>query len=93
VNPGWKQIVDTLLVTVACCGVSTATFGRFMKKKRADIPLRLALVLASFVVMLYPDGSVALAAAVIVLPVMVWGVFRHRLIAPPKSGLQSQPAG
>jgi TRAP-type uncharacterized transport system fused permease subunit len=92
VNPGWPQVADTLLVTISTCGIATATFGRFMRKKRADIPIRVALVLASFVVMLYPEGNVALGAAVIVLPALIWGVFRHRLIAPPKSGLQSQPA-
>jgi len=92
VNPGWPQVADTLLVAISTCGIATATFGRFMRKKRADIPIRVALVLASFVVMLYPDGNVALAAAVIVLPATIWGVFRHRLIAPPKSVPQSQPA-
>ena len=55
--------------------------------------LRAALALISFVVMFHPNGNAALAAAVIVLPATVWGVFRHRLIAPPKGGLQSQPVG
>jgi TRAP transporter 4TM/12TM fusion protein len=93
VNPGWRQIADTLLVAVATCGISSAMLGRFMRKKGADILIRVALALASVVVMFYPDGSVALSAAVIVLPATVWGVFRHRLIAPPKSVLQSEPIG
>jgi hypothetical protein len=91
VNPGWRQIADTLLVTVSTCGISTAMFGRFMREKGADILIRVALALASVVVMFHPDGSVALGAAVIVLPATVWGVFRHRRIASPKSGLASQP--
>ena len=55
---------------------------------------RAALALASFVVMFHPDGAVSLAMAVIVLPATVYGVRRHRLIAPPKSGsgLSLQPA-
>ena len=31
--------------------------------------------------------------AVIVVPATLYGVIRHRKIAPPKDGLQSQPAG
>jgi hypothetical protein len=31
--------------------------------------------------------------AVIVLPATVYGVKRHRMIAPPKNGLQPQPVG
>jgi TRAP-type uncharacterized transport system fused permease subunit len=88
VNPGWRQIADTLLVTVSTCGISTAMLGRFMREKGTDILIRVALALVSVVVMFYPDGNVATAAAVIVLLATVWGVFRHRRIAPPKSGLQ-----
>jgi len=93
VNPGWPQVADTLLVAVACSGIATATFGRFKENKGADILLRAGLAFMSIVVMFHPDGNMALAAAVIVLPATVWGVFCHRLIAPPKSGVESQPAG
>jgi len=93
VNPGWPQVADTLLVAVSTCGISTAMFARFMKKRGTDTFIRAALALISFVVMFHPNGNVALAAAVIVLPATIWGVFRHRLIAPPKGGVVSQPAG
>jgi TRAP-type uncharacterized transport system fused permease subunit len=91
VNPGWRQIADTLLVTVSTCGISAAMLGRFMREKGADILIRVALALVSLVVMFHPDGNVATAAAVIVLLATVWGVFRHRRIAPPKSEGQLQP--
>jgi hypothetical protein len=91
VNPGWQQIGDTLLVTVSTCGISAAMFGRFVRQKHADILLRSLLALVSFVVMFHPNGNVAVAAAVIALPAIVYGVFRHRLIAPPKSGLRPEP--
>ncbi|MBN1104357.1 MAG: TRAP transporter permease [Deltaproteobacteria bacterium] len=87
-EPGWHQVADTLLVAISTCGISTAMFARFSRKKGADILLRALLAFASFVVMLHPDGNVALAVAVIVLPVTVWGVFRHRVISPPKGELQ-----
>jgi hypothetical protein len=43
--------------------------------------------------MFHPGGNVALGAAAVVLPVAIYGTYRHGLIARPKSGLQSQPAG
>ncbi|MBI4193458.1 MAG: TRAP transporter permease [Betaproteobacteria bacterium] len=91
VNPGWAQVADTLLVAIATCGMTCAIFGRFVRNWGSDVMLRAALALASFVVMLHPDGKVALAAAVFVLPATVLGVWRHRRIAPPESVLQSQP--
>jgi len=92
VTPGWLQVTDTLLVLISTCGVSTAMLGQLMRQKGADIVVRAALAIASLVVMFYPAGTVVLVFGAIVLLATVWGVFRHRLIAPPKSVLQSQPA-
>jgi TRAP transporter 4TM/12TM fusion protein len=92
VNPGWMQISDMLLVAIATCGVTCAVFGRFVRNKGSDLMWRAALALASFVVMFHPNGAVALAMAVIVLPATVYGVKRHQIIAPPKGEPQSQPA-
>jgi TRAP-type uncharacterized transport system fused permease subunit len=91
VNPGWPQIADTLLVTISTCGIAAAMLGRFMREIGPDTVIRAALAIASLVVMFYPDGTVALVVGVIVLLATVWGVFRHRLIAPSKSVLRSQP--
>jgi TRAP transporter 4TM/12TM fusion protein len=93
VNPGWMQIADMLLVAISCCGVTCAVFGRFVRNRGSDLMWRAALALASFVVMFHPDGNVSLMVAVIVLPATVYGVKRHRMIAPPKSGVQPQPVG
>jgi TRAP transporter 4TM/12TM fusion protein len=93
VSPGWAQIADTLLVTIATCGITCAIFGRFVENSGADTMWRAALALASMVVMFHPDGNVATAVAAVVLPATVYGVWRHRRIAPPKSALQSEPAG
>jgi TRAP-type uncharacterized transport system fused permease subunit len=93
VNPGWAQIADTLLVTIATCGITCAIFGQFVENGGANIMLRAVLVLASMVVMLHPDGNVALAAAVFVLPATIYGIRLHRRIAPPKGALQAQPVG
>jgi TRAP-type uncharacterized transport system fused permease subunit len=93
VNPGWMQISDMLLVAISTCGVTCAIFGRFVHNRGANLMWRAALALASLVVMFHPDGNVSLMMAVIVLPAIVYGVVRHRRIAPPKDEPQSQPAG
>jgi TRAP-type uncharacterized transport system fused permease subunit len=95
VNPGWPQVADTLLIAIACCGITCGIFGRFVRNGVQDAMWRIALALASLVVMFHPNGTVALTIAVIVLPAVVYGVVRHRRVAPPPksgNGLQSQPA-
>jgi TRAP transporter 4TM/12TM fusion protein len=85
VNPGWLQLVDTGLVAVATCGITFATFGHFVTNRSADILYKAALALASFVVMFHPDQEVALLVAAVVLPAVIFGVYRHRLISSPEA--------
>jgi TRAP transporter 4TM/12TM fusion protein len=87
VNPGWLQIMDTLLVLVSTCGITFAMFGRFHEKAIVDIPLRLLLALVSFVTMFHPDTRVSAAVAVVVLAAVGVGLWRHRIIAPPKTAV------
>jgi hypothetical protein len=49
------------------------------------------LAFFSLVVMLYPDDTVALSAAVIVALATFYGTYRHRLLARPKSTLEPVP--
>jgi len=94
VNPGWPQVIATALVLISTCGVAFAMFGRYLEHAGGDIALRVALAALAFVTMFHPDDGVATATAVLVLAATAAGVWRHRRIAPPKSGaLQSQPAG
>ncbi len=92
VNPGWPQLGATLLVLVGTSGVAFAMFGRFVQNPAGNILLRATLALFAFVTLFHPDGNVAMAAAAVALPATIYGVWRHRQIAPPKSALQSQPA-
>lgn len=92
VSPGWAQIADTLLVTIATCGMTAAIFGRFVDGSGANTMWRAALALASMVVMFHPDGNVANLVAAVVLPATVYGVWCHRRIAPPKGALEPEPA-
>lgn len=89
-SPGWAQVADTALVATATCGVTCGIFGRFLAGRAGDIVLRLALVLASLVVMFHPLDGVAVTAAAIVLPATILGVWRHRRLAPPKT--EREPA-
>lgn len=82
-----------LLVAIACCGITYSIFGKFSHNRASNVIMRAALALASFVIMFHPDGTVSLAMAVIVMPATVYSVKRHRMIAPPKSGLPSEPLG
>jgi len=84
VNPGWSQIGDMLLVAIGCCGISYAIFGKFFRSQGTNIMLRAALALVSLVIMFHPDVRFALLATAIVLPVTIYGVIRHRRIAPPQ---------
>ena len=93
VNPGWGMIVDMVLVAIACWGVTFAVFGRIALNWGSNVMLGAALALVSFVVMFHPDGTVAMGAAVCVVPATIYGTYCHGLIAPPKSGLQSQHVG
>src|SRR6266545_4063717 len=92
VNPGWPQIVDTLLVLVSTCGITFAMFGRFHEKTGIDMPLRLLLALVSFVVMFHPDTKVSAAVAVAVVVALVLGIWRHRIIAPPIAAARAEAA-
>jgi len=92
VNPGWPQVLATLLVACGTCATAVALFGRIHVKPAADIALRALLAVFAFVTMFHPDGNVAMASAVFALAGSIYGVARHRRIAPPRGGGALQPA-
>jgi TRAP transporter 4TM/12TM fusion protein len=92
VTPGWPQVAATALVLISTCGITFAMFGRYFEHPGADVLSRLVLAIFAFVNMFHPDDRVATVAAAFVLSATVYGVWRHRLIAPPKGGLEPQPA-
>jgi len=92
VNPGWTQVASTLVVTIGTCGTALGMFGRLVENPAADYLLRAVLIIAALVALFYPDDMVSAATAAVVLAATIFGVLRHLQIAPPKGGLQSQPA-
>ncbi|MPZ58369.1 MAG: TRAP transporter fused permease subunit [Rhizobiales bacterium] len=92
VNPGWPQIIDTLLVTISTCGITFAMFGRYIKHPAADIALRSALALIAVVTMFHPNQRASIAIGVVVLASVAVGIWRHRLIAQPEPGSEPEPS-
>jgi TRAP-type uncharacterized transport system fused permease subunit len=90
VNPGWMQVADTMLVLISTCGVTFAMFGRFHQKRRVDFLLRSLMALVSFVVMFHPDTKVSAAVAIPVAAAIAFGIWRHRIIAPPKTAAETE---
>jgi len=88
VTPGWTQIGSTIVVTIGTFGTALAMFGRLIDNKVWDFLLRTVLILVAFTALFYPDDRVSAAVAAIVLVATIFGVMRHRRIAP----LKLQPA-
>jgi TRAP-type uncharacterized transport system fused permease subunit len=90
VNPGWTQVASTLVVAIGTCGTAFAMFGRLRKNAPGDILLRAVLLVVAFVALFHPDDKISAVASAFVLAATIFGVIRHRQIAPPQGGLQSQ---
>jgi TRAP transporter 4TM/12TM fusion protein len=83
VNPGWAQIVDTLLVAVGTAGVTYAVFGQFFDGRLGKWLMRLVFLALALPVIFHPDDNVAIVVSAVLLPLIIVGVFRHRMFAPP----------
>jgi TRAP transporter 4TM/12TM fusion protein len=92
VNPGWSQMAATLLVLAGTAGISFAMFGHFLANAAANAILRLGLAALSFVVLLHPDTNMAIAAAGLVVPITLLGIWRHSRLAERHHALQLSPA-
>jgi TRAP transporter 4TM/12TM fusion protein len=92
VNPGWPQVFATLIVFAGTAGISFAMFGRFVSSFVGNIPMRIGLAALSFVALLHPDEMWAIAAAAIIAPVTLFGVWRHASLSSPSAELKLQPA-
>jgi hypothetical protein len=91
VTTGWLQIADVALVLVSTCGITFAMFGRWFENGAVDVLTRCLLAAVSFLCMFYPDMRVSAAVAAVVLAATVFGIWRHRQIAPPKTPVAAVP--
>jgi TRAP-type uncharacterized transport system fused permease subunit len=92
VNPGWPQVVATLLVFIGTSGVAFAMFGRYVKSHGLDMLLRTGLAALSFMVLFHPNDAWSMAAAACVAPLTLFGVWCHNRIAAANSVTEPQPA-
>jgi TRAP-type uncharacterized transport system fused permease subunit len=92
VNPGWPQIVATLLVFIGTSGVAFAMFGRYVESLGPDMLSRVGLAALSFVVLFHPDDTWSMAAAVIVVLLTLFGVWCHNRIAAANPVMELQPS-
>jgi TRAP-type uncharacterized transport system fused permease subunit len=91
VNPGWAQIGDTILVLISTCGVTFAMFGRWHGNPTVDIALRCLLAVVSFVAMFHPSTTMSATVASAVALALISGIWRHRIVAPPKAAPSAAP--
>ena len=92
VNPGWMQLIDTVLVTVGTCGIAYAMFGMFSDHRITDIAYRAMTASMALVTMFHPDDMLVRWTAVITLALFVVGIWRHGRIASPKEIIREQEA-
>jgi hypothetical protein len=90
-TPGWTQVGDVLLVFIGTAGVAFAMFGRFIGHSGGDILLRMTLALFALVTLLHPNEMTATAFGAVVLVGTLVGIWRHSLVAAPKT-LEAPPA-
>ena len=92
VNPGWMQLIDTVLVTVGTCGIAYAMFGMFSDHRITDIAYRAMTASMALVTMFHPNDMLVRWTAVITLALLVVGIWRHGRIASPKEIIREQEA-
>jgi TRAP-type uncharacterized transport system fused permease subunit len=84
ISPGWLQVADTILVIIGTCGVTFAMFGRAFATAAADMGFRILVAALSLVTLFHPDDTLVWTPGIAVLGLVVFGIWRHRQIAPPK---------
>jgi len=85
INPGWLQIADTILVILGTIGITFAMFGRAFTAPARDMRFRVLIAALSLVTLFHPNDTLVWAPGLLVLAMVCFGVWRHRVIAPPKT--------
>jgi hypothetical protein len=68
-------------------------FGRYAKSPAVDIGLRLLLAAVALVALFHPNDVFAWLPGLLALAGVLAGLWRHRLIAPPKEPLPEAAEG
>jgi len=86
ITTGWAQIADTILVLISTCGIAFAMFGRYFESGGADAALRILLAVVAGVTMFHPNDTLVWGPAAAVAGLLVFGLWRHGIVAPPERG-------
>lgn len=93
VTTGWAQIADIIVVFIGTSGVAFAMFGRISTTAALDIGMRLLIAVLAMFVLFYPSDAWAIAISPAVAILTIFGLTRHRVIAPPASLAEPVDAG
>src|SRR5690606_28799671 len=91
-SPGWPQVWESLLVGVACLGLTFATFGQFARERWLDIVGRGALLVLALAAMFFPQQGVAAVASFLCLVLLIKGLLTFRVIGPSAVVQRAEPA-
>jgi TRAP-type uncharacterized transport system fused permease subunit len=91
-SPGWGQIRDVFLVTLGTCGLALSMFGRLMPGAALDIAARLGVAALALLILFHPNDTFALMLSPLSLAVLIAGLWRHSLIAEPKTLAEPEDA-
>ena len=80
VEPGLAMVSVMGLVAVGCFGVTCSIYGMFSKRRGLDISLRILGIVLGMLVLFYPGDIVSVLAAIILLPLSVFGLQRSRTL-------------
>ncbi len=78
VEPGVKQLFAFALVLTGTLGVVCSVHAAYSEKKSLDVPLRIALGLLAVAVVLVPNQTIAVAAALPTTALVIYGFVRSR---------------
>lgn len=91
-SPGWPQLWESLLVGVACLGLTFATFGQFARERWLDVVGRGALLVLALAAMFFPQQGVAAVASFLCLVLLIKGLLTFRVIGPSAVVQRAEPA-
>jgi TRAP-type uncharacterized transport system fused permease subunit len=86
-TPGWPQIADTILIVIGTGAIAFAMFGRYTENAALDIGLRVLLAAVALVSLFHPNDTFAWLPSMVALVGVLVGIWRHRIVAPPKEPL------
>jgi TRAP transporter 4TM/12TM fusion protein len=84
VEPGWSQVLGTVLLTVGSLALTFAALGRAAADRWPDAGGRLLVAAVGLVILFHPSTAVAATASVAAAALLVLGVLRSKKLHAPE---------